>query len=52
MPSVARKDIRFKKQLVCYRILEETDHWSTDHQVDRAAKAAHCELDSIKSTKS
>lgn len=53
MPCVARNDTLFKEQqLICYRILKETDSLSMDHQVDCAAKAVHCELDPVRSTKS
>lgn len=47
MPSVARDDTLFTTQLlICYKVLEKTDHLSMDHQVDHADTAAHHELDS------
>lgn len=51
MPSVARNDTLFTAQLlICYEVLEKTDHLSMDHQVDHADTAAHHELDSTRTT--
>lgn len=50
MPSVARNGTLFTTQLlICYKVLEKTDHLRMDHQVDHAATAAHHGLDSTRS---
>lgn len=50
LPSVAGNDMLFTTQLLmCYKVLEKTDHLCMDHQVDHAAIAAHHKLDSTRS---
>lgn len=51
MPSAARNDTLLTTQLlICYKVLEKTDHVNLDHQVDHADTAAHHELDSTRTT--